>query len=100
MNIDGQPFRTIFPDPDGVSVQVIDQTRLPFAFELKRLATLDDAAVAIRTMIVRGAPLIGVTAAYGLALAMRADASAEGIDQAVAVLPVWCLTRPVAAPMP
>ena len=59
MHIDGTPYRTIFPDPDGVSVQVIDQTRLPFAFELKRLATLDDAALAIRTMIVRGAPLIG-----------------------------------------
>lgn len=93
MNIDGNPYRTIFPDPDGVSVQVIDQTRLPFAFELKRLATLDDAAVAIRTMIVRGAPLIGVTAAYGLALAMRADPSMEGIDRAVAVL---AATRPTA----
>ena len=93
MNIDGQPYRTIFPDPDGVSVQVIDQTRLPFAFELKRLATLEDAAVAIRTMIVRGAPLIGVTAAYGLALAMRADASLAGIDRAVATL---AATRPTA----
>ena len=93
MNIDGKPYRTIFPDPDGVSVQVIDQTRLPFAFELKRLATLDDAAVAIRTMIVRGAPLIGVTAAYGLALAMRADASLDGIDRAVATL---AATRPTA----
>ncbi len=93
MNIDGQPYRTIFPDPDGVSVQVIDQTRLPFAFELKRLATLEDAAVAIRTMIVRGAPLIGVTAAYGLALAMRADASHDGIDRAVATL---AATRPTA----
>ncbi len=86
MNIDGRPYRTIFADTDGVSVQVIDQTRLPFAFELKRLATLDDAAVAIRTMIVRGAPLIGVTAAYGLALAMREDASLEGIDRACATL--------------
>ncbi|MEE7493796.1 S-methyl-5-thioribose-1-phosphate isomerase [Methylobacterium oryzae] len=93
MNIDGQPYRTIFPDPDGVSVQVIDQTRLPFAFELKRLATLEDAAVAIRTMIVRGAPLIGVTAAYGLALAMRADASHDGIDRAAATL---AATRPTA----
>ncbi|MDP4025496.1 S-methyl-5-thioribose-1-phosphate isomerase [Methylobacterium sp. NEAU 140] len=93
MNIDGKPYRTIFPDPDGESVQVIDQTRLPFAFELKRLATLDDAAVAIRTMIVRGAPLIGVTAAYGLALAMRADPSADGIDRAAATL---AATRPTA----
>ncbi len=93
MKIDGRPYRTIFPDPDGVSVQVIDQTRLPFAFELQRLATLDDAARAIRTMVVRGAPLIGVTAAYGLAFAMRADASDAGLDRAVAAL---AATRPTA----
>ncbi|TXM88359.1 S-methyl-5-thioribose-1-phosphate isomerase, partial [Methylobacterium sp. WL122] len=80
MQIDGRPYRTIFPDPDGVSVQVIDQTRLPFAFELQRLASLDGAARAIRTMVVRGAPLIGVTAAYGLAFAMREDASNAGLD--------------------
>ncbi|WP_375407895.1 S-methyl-5-thioribose-1-phosphate isomerase [uncultured Methylobacterium sp.] len=93
MNIDGRPYRTIFPDADGISVQVIDQTRLPFAFELTRLASLDDAAVAIRTMVVRGAPLIGVTAAYGMALAMRADASDGGIDHAAATL---AATRPTA----
>ena len=93
MNIDGQPYRTIFADPDGVSVQVIDQTRLPFAFELRRLASLDDAAVAIRTMVVRGAPLIGVTAAYGMALAMREDPSNDGLERAVAVL---AATRPTA----
>ncbi|GAB6842499.1 methylthioribose-1-phosphate isomerase [Methylorubrum rhodinum] len=91
MKIDGQPYRTIFPDGDAVTV--IDQTRLPFAFELKRLASLDDAAVAIRTMVVRGAPLIGVTAAYGLALAMRADASEAGIERACATL---AATRPTA----
>lgn len=91
MKIDGQPYRTIFPDGDAV--MVIDQTRLPFAFELKRLASLDDAAVAIRTMVVRGAPLIGVTAAYGLALAMRADASESGIERACATL---AATRPTA----
>ena len=93
MQIDGRPYRTIFPDPDGVSVQVIDQTRLPFAFELQRLASLDDAARAIRTMVVRGAPLIGVTAAYGLAFAMRANASNAGLDHAVATL---AATRPTA----
>ncbi|KQT56989.1 methylthioribose-1-phosphate isomerase [Methylobacterium sp. Leaf456] len=91
MNIDGQPYRTIFPDGDAVTV--IDQTRLPFAFELERLASLDDAAVAIRTMVVRGAPLIGVTAAYGLALAMRDDASEAGIERACATL---AATRPTA----
>ena len=93
MKIDGRPYRTIFPEADGGAVMVIDQTRLPFAFELKRLANLDDAAVAIRTMVVRGAPLIGVTAAYGLALAMREDASEAGIERASATL---AATRPTA----
>lgn len=93
MNIDGKPFRTILPVADGTGVDVIDQTRLPFAFELKRLATLEDAAIAIRTMIVRGAPLIGVTAAYGLALGLHRDASDAGIDEAVEIL---AATRPTA----
>ena len=93
MKIDGQPYRTIFPAGDGASVAVIDQTRLPFAFELKTLATLDDAAVAIRTMVVRGAPLIGVTAAYGLALGLRDHATDAGIERAVATL---AATRPTA----
>ena len=92
MKIEGRHYRTIFPEADG-SVFVIDQTRLPFAFELKRLASLDDAAVAIRTMIVRGAPLIGVTAAYGLALALRADASDAGLERACRTLSA---TRPTA----
>ncbi|KQU35082.1 methylthioribose-1-phosphate isomerase [Methylobacterium sp. Leaf94] len=93
MKIDGKPYRTIFPAEDGASVAVIDQTRLPFAFELKTLSTLEEAAVAIRTMVVRGAPLIGVTAAYGLALGLRADASEAGLDRAVAIL---AATRPTA----
>ena len=93
MKIDGKPYRTIFAAEDGASVAVIDQTRLPFAFELKTLSTLDDAAVAIRTMVVRGAPLIGVTAAYGLALGLRAAASEAGLDRAVATL---AATRPTA----
>ncbi|WP_132256757.1 S-methyl-5-thioribose-1-phosphate isomerase [Methylobacterium segetis] len=93
MKIDGKPYRTIWPARDGVSVEVIDQTRLPFAFEVRRLATLAEAADAIRVMVVRGAPLIGVTAAYGLALAMREDASNEGLDRAVEAL---AATRPTA----
>lgn len=93
MKIDGRAYRTIWPDPDGNSVQVIDQTRLPFAFETQRLASLADAARAIRTMVVRGAPLIGVTAAYGMALAMREDASGDGIDRAAVSL---AATRPTA----
>ncbi len=93
MKIDGRPYRTIVPHADGVSVEVIDQTRLPFALEMKRLSTLDDAAVAIRTMIVRGAPLIGVTAAYGLALGLREDSSDAGLARAVEIL---AATRPTA----
>lgn len=93
MNIDGVPHRTIWPAEDGVSVLVIDQTRLPHAFETRRLATLDDAAEAIRTMVVRGAPLIGVTAAYGLWLALREDPRDAALDHAVRVL---AATRPTA----
>ncbi|WP_407522406.1 S-methyl-5-thioribose-1-phosphate isomerase [Methylobacterium oryzisoli] len=93
MKIDGQPFRTIFPEPGGDAVLVIDQTRLPFAFEIRRLATVEEAADAIRTMVVRGAPLIGVTAAYGLALGLRRDPSDTGLERAVAML---AATRPTA----
>lgn len=93
MKIDGQPYRTIFPAEDGISVQVIDQTRLPFAFALKTLATMSEAGTAIRTMVVRGAPLIGVAAAYGLALGLREDSSDAGIDRAVEFL---AATRPTA----
>ncbi len=93
MNIDGRHHRTIWPAADGVTVEVIDQTRLPHEIVVRQLASLADAADAIRTMVVRGAPLIGVTAAYGLALATREDASDEGIAQAVETL---AATRPTA----
>ena len=72
---------------------MIDQSRLPFEFETLDLTTLEDAAHAIRTMVVRGAPLIGATAAYGLALALRQDASEARIAEAVQVLRA---TRPTA----
>jgi methylthioribose-1-phosphate isomerase len=75
MKVDGVSYRTIWPDQDGVSVRIIDQTRLPHHFEAVRVATVDEAAHAISAMLVRGAPLIGATAAYGIALAMRVDAS-------------------------
>ena len=91
MNVEGRHYRTIWPE--GETVCVIDQTKLPFAFELKRLETMEDAAEAISTMIVRGAPLIGATAAYGVALAMRAGASDAALDEAVRVLGA---TRPTA----
>ena len=74
MKISGTHYRTIWPTAAG-SVRVIDQSRLPFEFATVDLDTLDDAVHAIRTMVVRGAPLIGATAAYGMALALRSNAS-------------------------
>jgi methylthioribose-1-phosphate isomerase len=91
MKIDGRHYRTIWPE-DG-AVTVIDQTKLPFAFEVKRLETMEEAAAAIRTMVVRGAPLIGATAAYGMALAMRRNASDASLDEGLGVLGA---TRPTA----
>ena len=75
MRVDGQPRRTIWPAPQGDAVWVIDQRQLPHRWAEARLA--DRAAVrrAIADMWVRGAPLIGVSAAYGMALQCRADAS-------------------------
>jgi methylthioribose-1-phosphate isomerase len=75
MKVNGKPWRPIWLEDDGWSVGIIDQTRLPFAFETTRLTTEAEAAHAIKAMLVRGAPLIGATAGYGMALAMRADGS-------------------------
>lgn len=86
MRIDGKPYRTIWLGADGWSVEIIDQTRLPHELVIAKLRTLDDAARAIRSMQVRGAPLIGVTAAYGLCLAMRADASDGNLAGAIETL--------------
>jgi methylthioribose-1-phosphate isomerase len=93
MKVDGKPTRTIWLEADGWSVGIIDQTVLPHRFATLRLKTLDDMARAIKTMQVRGAPLIGAAAAYGLCLALRADTSDEGLDRAVAAL---AATRPTA----
>ena len=93
MKIDGTPFRTVWVDDDGWSVRVIDQTRLPWSLDFLRLSTLDQAAHAIRSMQVRGAPLIGVAAAYGLALALRADPGTNAMERAAAQL---AATRPTA----
>jgi methylthioribose-1-phosphate isomerase len=92
MKISGTHYRTIWPTAAG-AVRVIDQSRLPFEFTTIDLQTLDDAARAIRDMVVRGAPLIGVTAAYGLALALRANASDRHLDEATKALQA---TRPTA----
>ena len=83
MKISGRHYRTIWLNPDGWSVEIIDQTKLPHQFETVTLRTCEDAARAILTMQVRGAPLIGVTAAYGLCLALREDASDEAMDGAI-----------------
>jgi methylthioribose-1-phosphate isomerase len=92
MKVAGQAYRTISPQADG-SVRVIDQSRLPHAFEVATLRTAADAERAIRDMVVRGAPLIGATAAYGVALAMGADPSGRGLAEACARL---LATRPTA----
>jgi methylthioribose-1-phosphate isomerase len=101
MKIAGKPYRTIWPVGDS-AVEVIDQTKLPHEFKTVVLKTAADAAHAIKSMIVRGAPLIGATAAYGIALAMRADASGEALDRAhdmlaetrpTAINLRWALTR-------
>ncbi len=93
MKVDGVAYRTIWCDDDGWSVRIIDQTRLPHQFEVVTLTSLDDAAQAIATMMVRGAPLIGAAAAYGMALAMRADASDAALELAYETLNA---TRPTA----
>jgi methylthioribose-1-phosphate isomerase len=93
MRIDGRDYRTIWLDADGRRVHVIDQTRLPHRFETVALDDLDAAARAIRDMIVRGAPLIGVTGAYGLALAAAADPRDAAILAAYETL---LATRPTA----
>jgi len=80
--VDGQQMRTIWSGEDRQTVEVIDQTKLPHALNIVRLRTAEDAAVAIETMQVRGAPLIGATAAYGLALGLLADPSDAGLDAA------------------
>ena len=94
MRIGDRWYRTIWPSDDGLAVEVIDQTLLPHVFEVRRLENLETAAEAIRSMRVRGAPLIGATAAYGMALALRDDPSDDGLREAVEVL---AATRPTAA---
>lgn len=79
-------FRTIWPGSDAASIVVIDQTCLPHEFRLATIASAQEAARAIKDMTVRGAPLIGITAAYGLALAMRADPSDASLAAAHSIL--------------
>ncbi|WP_407051721.1 S-methyl-5-thioribose-1-phosphate isomerase [Methyloraptor flagellatus] len=110
MKVDGNSYRTIWRADNG-SVAIIDQTRLPHAFEVVALVTLDDAAVAIETMQVRGAPLIGATAAWGMVLGLERDSSDAGLaaayDRLVRTRPTainlrWALdqVRAALAPLP
>src|SRR3954468_19495804 len=93
MKVGGKHTRSIWVEPDGWSVGIIDQTLLPHRFATLRLTTLADAAHAIKSMQVRGAPLIGAAAAYGVCLALREDASDDALERAYATL---LATRPTA----
>ena len=94
MKIDGLAYRSVWLDADDRwSIHVIDQTKLPWALQVLRLTTLVEAAHAIRSMQIRGAPLIGAVAAYGLCLALRVDASSEAMERDAALLNA---TRPTA----
>ena len=92
MKVSGKHYRTIWATPAG-AVTVIDQSRLPFEFATVDLRTLEDATRAIRSMVVRGAPLIGATAAYGVALALRSGPTDARLEEAVRALEA---TRPTA----
>ena len=93
MKVGGKSMRSIWLEPDGWSVGIIDQTALPHRLVTARLTNLAEAAHAIRAMMIRGAPLIGATAAYAVCLAVREDASDEAIERAYAAL---LATRPTA----
>jgi methylthioribose-1-phosphate isomerase len=93
MKVDGKHYRSIWREADGWSVGAIDQRRLPHEFVVAQLTNCAEAAEAIRGMLVRGAPLIGATAAFGMALAMREDASDAAIHRAYKAL---LATRPTA----
>ncbi|MBT4887971.1 MAG: S-methyl-5-thioribose-1-phosphate isomerase [Rhodospirillales bacterium] len=82
MKVNNTPYRTIWPASDGWAVEIIDQTKLPHHFETVRLENLTDSIHAIADMLVRGAPLIGATAAWGIALAMHENASDLALQSA------------------
>ena len=86
MKVANQYYRTIWPDARCKFVEIIDQTKLPFAFEIVRIDNVEQMVTAIKTMQVRGAPLIGVAAAYGIALAMLEDDSDANLQQAAKLL--------------
>lgn len=93
MKIDGIPYQSIWYEEESGSVKIIDQRCLPHEFKIVTIKALDEFAAAIADMWVRGAPLIGATAAYGIAEQMQRDASDESLAQAWDVL---YATRPTA----
>ena len=111
MRVGGRHYRSLWAEPGRGEVHVIDQTKLPYAFETRVLDSAEAVAEAIRAMRVRGAPLIGVAAAFGMALAASRDASDAGLAKAAALLAVsrptavnltWALARmqDALAPLP
>src|ERR1700733_953428 len=86
MNVDGRPYRTLWPTEDGRAIEVIDQTLLPHRFATRRIGDLDSAVEAIRTMVVRGAPVIGASPDYGLALALKSAPDDASLGRAYGVL--------------
>lgn len=82
MKVNGTEYRSLWWDAEKQALQIIDQRWLPHDFRIAQLDSLNDYEVAIKDMHVRGAPLIGATAAYGIALAMRLDTSDAALDQA------------------
>lgn len=93
MIIDGQRTRPLVLNPDGWTIRVLDQRLLPWTIEWATIADLDTAALAIRQMWVRGAPMLAVTGAYGLCIALRDDATDANLERAYAIL---IGTRPTA----
>ena len=86
MQVNGQHFRTIWPNNSAQLVEIIDQTKLPFAFEIVHVKTVAEMVVAIKSMQVRGAPLIGAAAAYGMALACNQNSHDAGLLNAFEML--------------
>src|SRR5471030_1492664 len=93
MKVGDKHYRSIWADDARGVVHIVDQARLPHVFETATIASAEAMADAIRSMRVRGAPLIGVAAAFGIALAVQRDPSDESISKASALLRT---TRPTA----
>lgn len=93
MKINGKHYRSVWPADNGIDVCIFDQTKLPFEVSIITLTTIEEAATSIKDMWVRGAPLIGAVAAYGVALAMHRDSSDAALTKAYDVL---VATRPTA----